>query len=345
MRKVVTIDGRGVIAVAKEPIPEPKPGQVLVEVKACLISPGTELGGVLARRAHPNPDVPPHPFGYGNAGVVIGQGPGCEDIPLGTRLACMGGGYALHATHAVVPRNLTAVIPEGVSFAEGAFVHLAATALNAIRRGEVALGDNVAVVGLGVVGQLSVQLAYAAGAHVMGLDRFPLRLELAEENGADLVVNVTEEDPVPRAAEWTGGYGLDCGIIAFGGDGTAAFKQLVQMMKVAPDTHPMGNIVIVGGARIDHTFAAALGNLNVCSAARTGPGYHDEAYEHGQTYPPVFVRWHTQRNLAEMLRLMAEGRLNVKPLITQTYPLEQAPEACELLIQHPDRAVGVILEP
>lgn len=345
MRRVATLDGRGIVAVREEPIPAPAPGQVLIEVKASLISPGTELGGVPGRRANPNPDVAPYPFGYSNAGLVIGRGEGCEDIPEGTPLACMGGGYALHASHAVVPRNLTTPIPNGVSFAEASFCHLAATALQAVRRGEIVLCENVAVVGLGLVGQLSCQLARLAGAHVIGLDRFPLRLNRAMENGLDFAVNVAEEDPVPLAAEFTRGYGLDCAIIAFGGDGTAAFKQVVQMMKTAPDTHKMGRIVIVGGARIEHTFAAALGNLDVRSAARTGPGYHDEAYEHGRDYPPVFVQWTTRRHLEEILRLIEEKKLNVRSLITHTYPLNEAAEACEQLIQHPDQALGVVLEP
>jgi len=345
MRRVATLDGRGIVAVQEEPIPAPAPGQVLIEVKASLISPGTELGSVPGRRAHPNPEAKPYPFGYSNAGLVIQRGEGCEDIPEGTPLACMGGGYALHASHAVVPRNLTTPIPEGVSFAEASFCHLAATALQAIRRGEIVLCENVAVVGLGLVGQLSCQLAHLAGAHVLGLDRWPLRLNRARDNGADLVVNVAEEDPVPVAAKFTRGYGLDCAIIAFGGEATAAFKQVVQMMKTAPDTHKMGRIVIVGGARIDHTFAAALGNLDVRSAARTGPGYHDEAYEHGRDYPPVFVQWTTRRHLEEILRLIEEKKLNVQSLITHTYPLDEAAEACEQLIQHPDQALGVVLEP
>src|SRR3712207_3350265 len=99
-RRVVMMDGAGRITVEDQAVPELRPGQMLVEVMACMVSPGTELGGVLARRQNPNPDAPKRPFGYSNAGVVIRQGPGCEDIPIGTPVACMGGGYALHATHA-----------------------------------------------------------------------------------------------------------------------------------------------------------------------------------------------------------------------------------------------------
>ncbi len=342
MRKVVAIDGRGRISVEEEPIPQPKPGQVQVEVKASLISPGTELGGVMGRRKNPS-DGPPRVFGYGNAGVVIGQGERCEDIVIGTRVACMGGGYAQHATHACVPRNMAVAVPGGVSFNHAAFSCLAATALNAIRRAEVQLGEHVAVAGVGPVGQLACQWARLSGCYVMALDRLPMRLERARKTGLHRTINIDEEDPVAVSRTFTQGYGVDAGILAFGGDGTEAFKTLVQMMKQAPDTHRMGRIVIVGGAKIEHTFAAALGNLDVRSAARTGPGYHDEAWEHGADYPPVFVPWTTTRNLEECLRFMDDGGLVVEPLITHRVPINEAPDACEDLIQRPNEALGVIL--
>ena len=176
----------------------------------------------------------------------------------------------------------------------------------------------------------------------MGMDRLPLRVKVAEEAGVNQAVNTAETDPAPIAERLTNGYGMDCGIIAFGGAGTAAFKQIRGLLKTAPDTHKVGRIVIVGGASITHGFAAGLGNIDVISAARTGPGYHDEAYEHGADYPPVFVPWPTRRNLELVLRFMSEGRLKVKPLITDIVPIEHAAEACEKLIQTPGEALGVV---
>jgi len=324
-------------------MPECGPADVLVDVHTSLISAGTELGGVLRRRENPNPDAKARPFGYQNAGEVIEKGAECAGYDAGMRVACMGGGYALHATAARVPRNLAVPIPENVSYEEAAFNHLAATALQAVRRAELELGFNVTVVGLGAVGQLACQLARLCGARVMALDRLPLRLRIAKELGADVVVNVDEQDPVAIARELTEGEGIDCAIMAFGGDGTEAFKQLVQMMKLTPDTHRMGNIVLVGGASISHTFAASLGNLNVLSSARTGPGYHDDAWERGDEYPDVFVRWTTRRNVALCLRLISEGKLKVEPLITHRHPLDEAPEACEKIIQTPQDTLSVIL--
>ena len=344
MRKVAAIDGRGEISVIEEPMAAPKPGQVQIEVRASMVSPGTELGGVKRRRENPS-DAAPRPFGYSNAGAVIAQGEGCEDIPIGTRVACMGGGYAQHATHACVPRNMAVPIPDGVSDEDAASIHLVATALNAVRRGEFHLGENIAVAGLGLVGQFTCQWARLSGCHVMGLDRLPMRLEKAAACGLHRGVDIAEEDPVAASRAFTRGDGLDGGVIAFGGDGTPAFVTLSEMMKKAPDTHLMGRIVIVGGARIDHGFAAALGNLDVRSAARTGPGYHDEAWEHGADYPAVFMQWTTRRNMAECLRFMDSGQMQVSPLITHRVALEDAPEACEDLIQNPNAALGVVFLP
>ncbi len=344
LRKVAAKDGTGRIVVIEEPIPQPRPGQVLVEVRASFVSPGTELGTVARIRENPG-SAPPRPFGYSNSGVVIGQGEGCEDIPTGTRVACMGGGYALHATHACVPRNLAVPMPDAVHFEDASAIHLVATALNAVRRAELTLGEFVTVVGLGPVGQFSCQWARLAGCHTLALDRLPMRLSVAEKTGVSRSVNVGEEDPVEASRDFTRGYGMDAGIVAFGGDGTGAFKTLVAMMKRAPDTHQMGRITIVGGAKIEHVFASGLGNLDVRSAARTGPGYHDEAWEHGRDYPPVFMQWTTGRNLEECLEFMASGGLLVEPLITHRVDLSDAPEACEDLIQRPNKALGVVLLP
>ena len=340
------LDGAGRITVETEPMPVPKPGQVLVEVKACCISPGTELSGVRGRRENPDASGPKRAFGYSNAGVVVGSGEGCGDIAPGTRVACMGGGYALHASHAAVPRNLAVPIPEGVSFEAAATNHLAATALHAVRRGEFTVGEHVAVFGLGIVGYFSAQIASLAGAHVLAIDRFQVRLNAVAATGiVERVVSAGEDDVVAEGSVFSRGHGFDGGIIAFGGDGTPALKALVQMLKQAPDTHRMGRVVVVGGARIEHLFAAGLGNVDVRSSARPGPGYHDPEWEHGRDYPPTFVQWTTRRNVEECLRFMALGRLKTDPLITHRFPLDEAPQACEMLIETPAEALGVILFP
>ncbi len=345
MRKVVTLDGSGRIAVREEPVPEVAPGTVLVDVKAALVSPGTELGGVRAMRARPDASIPPRPFGYGNAGVVAAVGEGVRGIEPGMRLACMGGGYALHATQVVVPQNLTSPIPDGLSFEEAAFAHLAATGLHAVRRGEVVFGHHVLVMGLGLVGQLAAQISSASGAHVLGVDRLEMRRRLASECGAGAVSGAAGEALAAEAKAFSRGHGMDVAIVAFGGDATQAMQDIVKTMPLAPDTHRMGVIVIVGGASFEGSWPVPFGNIDVRASSRPGPGYHDDAWEHGADYPAAFVKWTTSRNLEECLRATAEGRMAVRPLITHRAPLEDAPAVCDELVEHPDRALGVILEP
>jgi len=343
-RRVVTMDGAGKIAVQSEPIPPLKDNTVLVEVKSCLVSPGTELQEAQRRRKNPT-DKPGKPFGYGNAGLVLEVGKGVEGISPGDKLACMGGGYAVHGSHAVVPKNLTVPIPEGLSFEEAAFAHLAATGLHAVRRAKLEFGQHVAVWGLGIVGQTTAQFARLSGTHVMAIDLVDERVKTAAKCGAHLPVNAREEDPVKLCDAFTRGYGLDVAFLAFGGNVAPAVDQARQMLKTAPDGHKMGVIVIVGWAMFEAEFPTRFGNVDIRPSSRPGPGYHDEAWEHGANYPPVFVEWTTRRNMEECLRSAAEGQLDVKSLITHRIPLEEAPGACDELINSPGTAMGVILNP
>ena len=344
-RRVGAIDGSGKGVCLEQEIPELAAGQVKVAVRASLISPGTELGGVPRMRENPDPEKSPRIFGYANAGVVEEVGEGVEQFTVGQPVACMGGGYALHADWACVPQNMCVPIPEGVSFAEASSAHLAATALQAVRRTEPLFGENGMVMGLGLVGQLSAQIGQLCGCHMLGVDRFPLRQDVARKAGVERVVDPAGEDPVEVAAAFSLGYGMDFGIIAFGGDGTGAFDQIYKSLKQTPDTHRMGRITIVGGAHISHGFAAGLGNVDVRSSARTGPGYHDEAYEHGRDYPRVFMDWTTQRNLAECMRAVAAGKLQVEPLLTHEFSLDDIGQAVDLLVDEPQQALGVVLKP
>jgi NADPH2:quinone reductase len=344
-RKIAAIDAKGQGICIEGDLPELAPGQIQVEVKAALISPGTELGRVGALRSEAQQDRAPRPFGYANAGVVEKLGPGVEQFAVGQRVACMGGGYALHADRVCMPQNLCALVPDGVSYEAAASTHLAATALHAIRRTIPLYGENGMVVGLGLVGQLSAQFAQLSGCHVMAVDHMPLRLEKALGAGIECVVNAAQSDPVQAAADFTAGYGMDFGIIAFGGEASGAFEQIYKSLKKTPDTHHMGRITIVGGAHISHGFAAGLGNVDVRSSARTGPGYHDEAYEHGSPYPPVFVEWPTQRNMNECLRAMASGALRVEELFTHEFALDDIGTAVDTLVETPGEALGVVLKP
>lgn len=345
-RRVLARSRSGRLNVIEESVPQPQAGEILVEVEASLVSAGTELSGV-------RPPAPGEPaaagdgeswrsFGYQNAGRVIAVGEGVTQFAPGERVACMGAGYAVHGTVACVPVNLAVHLPQNVSYEEGAFVALAATALNAVRRAEVVLGEFALVMGLGLVGQLTAQLCQLAGVHVMGSDRFEMRRQIALANGMEQAVG-PEDALVDAARQFTRGYGMDAAFLCFGGDGTEAFRQIVSVMKRAPDTHVYGRVVIPGGATVTHAFGASLGNLDIRSAARTGPGYHDRAYEVGGDYPPVYVPWTTKRHLEELVLWISKGRLNVRSLITHRVSLEEAPQACYELVRSPQNALGLVI--
>ncbi|HLJ57549.1 MAG TPA: zinc-binding alcohol dehydrogenase [Chthonomonadaceae bacterium] len=342
-RRVVTVARSGHVQVRTEPMPEAAPGRLLVRVKASLISPGTELGAWTGKTRPDTPEGPYRAFGYQNAGEVTGLGEGCTGFEIGQRVACMGAGYAQHADYASVPQRMATPLPDSVSDEEGAFAALAPTAMHAARRGEVAFGEDVAIIGPGVVGQLTAQVCKIAGARVAAFDPHTARVERARRCGIDGAGPEVGEPAVARVARTTGGRGLDSAFICFGGEATAALQSAVKMMQEAPDTHKMGRIVLVGGATITHGFGAGLGNLDLRSAARTGPGYHDEAYEHGADYPEVFVRWTTQAHLRLFTRWVAEGVLNVRDLITARFSLDEADQACYALMDTPGEHVGVII--
>lgn len=346
-RKVAAITGDGKFTVIEEQIPELKKGQVLVEVKASLISPGTELMGIPALRKEPKADMKPRKFGYSNAGVILKQGEGCEDLPKGMRVACMGGNYALHSNYACIPRNLLIPIPDGMSFETASFAHLAATSLHGLRRADLQIGEYLAVSGLGLVGNIALQIAAASNVHVIGLDRLKKRLELAKKGKADGLVDLSDkkdEDVIREVKEFTRGYGLDSALMCFGGNMSSALELTAKMMKVAPDTHKMGRIVIVGVANFSLTnWPVSFGNIDLRSSSRPGAGYHDDAYEHGRDYPSVFVQWTNKRNMEEALLMHQSGRINLDMLITHRIPLSKFAEGAEILVSNPNDALGVII--
>jgi len=344
-RIVAALHGDGRIGLIEQDVPELKPGAVLVEVHASLVSPGTELGGwrgLRNRVDNPNPDAEPRPFGYQNAGIVLEVGEGVEEFSPGDRVACMGGGYAMHTNYTVVPHNLCAALPDGVSFAQGAYNHLAATALQALRRGEPELGEYSLVVGLGVVGQITAMLYQLAGLYTIGWDLIPMRLEVANGWGLHKGVLVGEEDEVEATKAFTGGYGLDGAVFAFGGNGDKALENTTACMKLSPDGHHMGTIVVVGGTQF--AYPTMTTNIDVRKSSRTGAGYHDEAWEYGPAYPPVFMRWTTRTNIELCLRLIAEGRLDVDCLTTHTVPLEDCEARMAEIIEDPDGILGLVFE-
>ena len=372
-RTVAAWFGDGHIRLIEQDVPELRPGSIAVDVRASSVSPGSEfswgrdqrqvMGGWRSLEEHRgSPDAAPDAAGeptayggYSNAGIVIAVGEGVTRFVPGDRVACIGGGYAVqsagqprrnaaHTDIAVGPHNLAVHLPEPVSYAEGSYGLLMGTALHALRRADLNFGETYTVVGLGVVGQLTAQLHMLAGNRVIGWDTVPLRTEVARKWGIDATVTVGPDDPIARTREFTGGYGLDGGAIAFGGEAGKAVQSLVQCMKRTPDGHPVGPIVVVGLARftyLDHE-AAGVTNIDIRSAMRTGAGYHDEEWESGPGYPPVLVRWTTTTNLELCMRLVAEGKLDVDTLITHRIPFADADAGISHALEDPDRMLGVV---
>ena len=260
----------------------------------------------------------PMPLGYCNAGVVLGVGDGVAGYSVGDRVASNGP----HAELISVPINLCAKIPENVSDDEAAFTVAGAIALQGIRLGTPTFGETVAVLGLGLLGQLVVQLLRANGCRVLGYDFDPGKIELARRFGADVLCIAGEADPVKHALTATAGFGVDMVII------TASTKSSSVISQCARMSRKRGRIVLVGvvGLEINRAdfYEKELSFQVSCSY---GPGRYDDAYERtGLDYPAAFVRWTENRNFLAVLEAMAERRLDLKALTTRRVPLERYSE-------------------
>jgi predicted dehydrogenase/threonine dehydrogenase-like Zn-dependent dehydrogenase len=367
----VAISG-GEVRVAEVPEPVVRPGTVLVRTSHSLISAGTESASIgsggrrenLVVRAIKNPAlvmkvvdrVASHGLkstaelvrtristematGYSCAGVVTEVGEGVTDLHVGNRVACAGAGYANHAGVNVVPRNLVARVPDEVSFEEAAFVTLGAIALQGVRRTDPGLGDRVAVLGLGLLGQITTQMLRAAGAVVIGVDVRPDRVERARSLGLDAGFAVAERDFVAGVLERTAGRGADAVIVTAGGGDAGLLNKAFEACR------RKGRVVLVGDVPIriqrDKIYKKEIDFLISTSY---GPGRYDPAYEEkGRDYPFGYVRWTEGRNLEEVLRLIATGSLRVRPLIDATHPVEKAGDAyASLASEH--RPIGILLD-
>ena len=167
---------------------------------------------------------------------------------------------------------------------------------------------------------------------------------LPENNNPAENIDFLKSDPVEPTKKFADPYGLDFALFSFGGDGEKAFMDIKNCMKVSADGHAMGNVTLVGGCRVPVDGGASSGNLNILVSSRTGAGYHDPAWEYGKDYPPAFVQFTTKRNADELVKLMAENRLKTAPLTTHRMKLSEISQASEMLIEHPEETLGVILE-
>lgn len=275
-------------------------------------------------------------IGYSGAGIVADKHPTVTDLKIGERVAYGGEGTG-HGEIITTGRNLVARVPDAVPFEHACFSTLASIALNAVRIANVGLGDTVAVIGLGLVGQLIAQLARLQGAVVIVTDLKPDRVELARKLGAQHAIVAATGEAV---ASLTDGRGADCVIIAAAAKSAAPCQLALELCR------DRGRMLVVGAVQMNFPWNDMyLKEIQLFMSRAYGPGSYDPVYEkQGRDYPISYVRWTENRNMEEVLRLMGTGQLNVQPLITHEYPLEQAPDAYQTIMDPASGSLAVLLK-
>ena len=355
----------GETLVAELPCPKVRPGQLLIRSQRSLISAGTErmlldfgranvidkarqqpekvkqvLNKVKTDGLFPTLDAvrtkldQAMPLGYANAGIVLEVGDGVPGFEVGDRVVSNGP----HAEIVRVPHRLCAKIPEGVDFDSAAFTVLGSIALQGVRLLQPTLGERVVVVGLGLIGLVTVQILRASGCVVLGIDLDSARCELARSLGATTVDLSAGEDPIGAAAAFSYGIGVD-GVIV-----TAATKSSEPMSQAATMCRKRGRIIMVGATGLDlkrsDFYKKELSFQVSCSY---GPGRYDEDYElAGNDYPLPYVRWTEQRNFEAVLDLMATGQLDISALVSHRAPLVEATGIYEAIAQR-EAVLGALL--
>ncbi|HEY0238332.1 MAG TPA: bi-domain-containing oxidoreductase [Friedmanniella sp.] len=373
MKQVAQNYKSGDLDVVDVPAPSCLPGGVLVRSLFSLISTGTELMKVsearmsLLGKVRARPDQVRKvldgvaqqgalatyqkamnrldsytPLGYSLAGVVVEVGAGAEEFHVGQVVAAAGNEHALHAEINWVPTNLCVPVPAGVAPEHAAFATVGAIAMQGVRRAEVALGETACVIGLGLIGQIVVRLLTASGVQVVGLDPVAERCRAAEKAGA-LLCAAPDDAGVAEItrvlAERTGGIGADHVLLAAGGDSNGPTEIAA---RVARDR---GRIVDIGKTKLDLPWNAYYEKeLDVRFSRSYGPGRYDDRYElEGIDYPAGYVRWTERRNLACFLDLLADGSVDVTPLVSDVRDIADAAPLYSALLAGEVRGLGFLL--
>jgi predicted dehydrogenase/threonine dehydrogenase-like Zn-dependent dehydrogenase len=276
-------------------------------------------------------------LGYSGAGVVVDKHSTVQNLQIGDRVAYGGEGTG-HGETILVGANLVVLMPDSVPFEHACFATLGSIALNAVRIANISLGETVAVLGLGLVGQLIAQLAKLQGAIVLAVDLKDQRVELARQLGADhvLIGGATLADQVSSITQ---GRGVDCVIVAAAAKSAAPCQQAVQICA------DRGRIVDVGAVELAFPwYDMYRKEIQFFMARAYGPGSYDPVYEkQTQDYPISYVRWTENRNMAEFLRLASLGRIQLAPLITHQFPLDEAAKAYETILESSSSSLAVLL--
>jgi predicted dehydrogenase/threonine dehydrogenase-like Zn-dependent dehydrogenase len=372
MKQIAQNYKSGELVLLEVPVPAARPGGVLVRTEYSLISTGTEMMKInesklsLIGKARARPDQVKKvmqsvsqqglratyrkvsdrldsytPLGYSLCGEVVEVGAGVEDLAVGQRVACAGNSYALHAEYNWVPRNLCVPLPDGVAGEHAAFTTVGAIAMQGYRQSEARLGETACVIGLGLVGQLLVQILRAAGVNVVGLDPSAERCRLAERSGAAACgpPEAAGRGPVLETlAQLTDGAGADHVFLTAGGDTNQPVELAAELAR------DRARVVDIGKCRLDLPWTEYYAKeLDVRFSRSYGPGRYDPTYEEaGVDYPIGYVRWTERRNMACFLDLLAEGRLDLEPLVSAVLPFEDAAGAYERIQRGEQDGVGML---
>ena len=366
MKQILQNLKTGETIVAELPCPMVSKGNLLVQSSLSLISAGTERmllefgKGNMIDKARQQPEKvkmvlekmrtdgvfdtidavrakldQPLPLGYSNVGKIHEIGNAVHGYEIGDRVVSNGH----HAEYVCVPKNLCAKIPDNVSDEAASFTVVGAIALQGIRLVAPTLGERVVVIGLGLIGLITVQLLRANGCQVLGMDFDPDKLALAEEFGAQTINLTQSNDPVADAMSFSGNVGVDAVII------TASTKSNDPVTNAARMSRQRGRIVLVGvtGLQLNRAdfFAKELTFQVSCSY---GPGRYDANYEDkGQDYPVGFVRWTEQRNFEAFLSLLSQGQVSIDALVSHRFVVEDAPKAYGVMTDGVSKPIGILL--
>lgn len=276
-------------------------------------------------------------LGYSGAGEIVDLHESVTDLQIGDRVAYGGEGTG-HGEIVMTGRNLVARVPDAVSFADASMTTLGSIALNAVRIAEISVGEVVAVIGLGLVGQLVCQLVRAQGGVAIAIDIMPDRVDLARSTGAEHGLVAGDTTPQEVVA-LTQGLGADCVIVA------AASKSNIPVQQAAQMSRDRGRVVIVGAVPMDiPRDQMYIKELRLLMARAYGPGSYDASYEKGgRDYPLPYVRWTENRNMEEFLRLVGSGRVVLGPLVSHEFPLDEAPTGYATIMDPAQKSLAVLL--
>ena len=360
----------GAMSVLDVPLPALQPGTVLVRNHYSVISTGTEgrtvrdarlgyLGKARARKKEVDEVIAsvksnglvstynrvmnkleaPSTLGYSCAGEVIAVADDVEGIVVGDHVACAGA-TAVHAEVVAVPKHLCAKVSEGVDLRHAAFTAIASIALQGVRQAELDLGSNCVVIGLGLVGLLTVQMLQVAGVQAIGIDIDPEHVTRGTRAGCRLSLRRDLPELEEAIRKFTRGAGTDAVIITAGTSSNDPIELAGRLCRHG------GRVVVVGdvptGFSREHYYKKELSLRMSCSY---GPGRYDAQYEErGIDYPIGHVRWTANRNMQSYLDLLGQGKFDVEQLITHTFPIESAPDAYQMILDRTEPVVGVLLE-